>query len=63
MRPIRILMIPASGGLDARLHDILIPLSYPKEARVFSVPFKRWTADTCEQEHNIVGTKIYSFFA
>lgn len=51
-----ILMIPASGGLDTRLHDILsdtFKLSKRNKGIAFSVPFKRWTADTCEQEHNI----------
>lgn len=51
-----ILMIPASGEIDSKLHDILsetFKLSKRNKGIAFSVPFKRWTVDTHEQEHNI----------
>lgn len=51
-----ILMIPASAGLDANLHEILSDtFKFSKRNRgiAFSVPFKRWTKESSEQEHNI----------
>lgn len=51
-----ILMIPASAELDANLHDILneaFKFYKRNNGIAFSVPFKRWTTDTSEQEHNI----------
>lgn len=51
-----ILMIPTSGGLDNNLHDILsdtFNFSKRNKGIAFSVPFKRWTKEDSEQEHNI----------
>jgi len=51
-----ILMIPASRELDVRLHKTLSEtFNYSKRNKgiAFSVPFKRWTLDTSDQEHNI----------
>jgi hypothetical protein len=51
-----ILMIPASGDLDARLHEALSEaFIFSKRNRgiAFSVPFKRWTLEDSDQEHNI----------
>ncbi len=51
-----ILMIPASGELDANLHEILsdsFNLSKRNKGIAFSIPFKRWTAENSDQEHNI----------
>ncbi|NLO08847.1 MAG: P-II family nitrogen regulator [Clostridiales bacterium] len=51
-----ILMIPASGELDANLHEILsdtFKFSKRNKGIAFSVPFRRWTAEASEQEHNI----------
>lgn len=51
-----ILMIPSSSELDAKLHEILSDtFNFSKRNRgiAFSVPFKRWTAEASEQEHNI----------
>lgn len=51
-----ILMIPTSGELDANLHDQLsetFKFSKRNKGIAFSVPFKRWTNENSEQEHNI----------
>jgi nitrogen regulatory protein PII len=51
-----ILMIPASGELDANLHEQLsetFKFSKRNKGIAFSVPFKRWTLEASEQEHNI----------
>lgn len=51
-----ILMIPASGELDFKLHETLsqtFEFSKRNKGIAFSVPFKRWTLDCSEQEHNI----------
>jgi nitrogen regulatory protein PII len=51
-----ILIIPASGELDATLHEILsdtFKFSKRNKGIAFSVPFRRWTLDASEQEHNI----------
>ncbi len=51
-----ILLIPASAGLDAVLHEQLseaFKLSKKNKGIAFSVPFKRWSVDESVQEHNI----------
>ena len=51
-----ILMIPASGELDATLHEILsdsFNFSKRNKGIAFSIPFKRWTLASSDQEHNI----------
>lgn len=51
-----ILMISASDKLDAILHETLSEtFKYSKRNKgiAFSLPFKRWTLDASDQEHNI----------
>lgn len=51
-----ILMIPASGELDANLHDQIseaFKFSKKNKGIAFSVPFIRWSLESPNQEHNI----------
>ena len=51
-----ILLIPSSGDLDSILHEILsetFKFSKRNKGIAFSVPFKRWTLEDSDQEHNI----------
>lgn len=51
-----ILIIPASEELDLKLHETLNETFYlykRNKGIAFSVPFRHWTPETSDQEHNI----------